>query len=348
MSKRLLFITPIFPQNASEDAVVPFIFQFTNQFTTDKDVTVDVISLMYPFSTEPYTINSITIYPIGSGFKKSILKISSLFKAIHKGIQLFRKNEYDGVLCFWYRESTVVGKILSSIFRKKMLVWMHGQDINKENAYIKLLRIPTRQLIMISKQQSQFFYQNHRIKVDKIANVAITRDSFQELNLSERTIDVLGVGNLGALKNYSLFIELLSKVKHKNLKAVIIGDGEELDVLKAKVAQLGLTENIRFVGRLPHKEVLHYMNHSKVFLHTSKSEGSGTVLHEALYSGCKVVSTIDIENSETLVSFYFGTKKQELSAKIDFFLNDSLTPERVELFTMEDTISVIYNAFYKD
>lgn len=348
MSKRLLFITPIFPQNESEDAVVPFVFQFTQQFAEGKEVTVDVISLMYPFTSKVYKINDITVYPIGSGFKKSIRQIPFLCKAIFKGLQLCRKNRYDGVLCFWYRESSLVGKIVSELSRKKLFVWMLGQDINKDNAYLKLLKIPKEKLVMISRQQSDHFYKNHQIKVDKIADVAVNRAIFPEFNFGERKIDVLGVGNLGALKNYSLFIEILSKVENKSLKAVIIGDGEELEELKTKAKHYGLADNVLFTGALSNKEVLHYMNNAKVFLHTSKSEGSGTVLQEALYSGCQVASTIAVENTETLEQFYFSTNPKELSAKIDFFLNQPSTPERIEHFKMEDTISVIYDAFYKD
>lgn len=349
MSKRLLFITPIFPKDASEDSVVPFIFQFTKEFTTNTEVKVDVISLMYPFSKTSYSVDGIDVYPIGSRFRKSVRKLPFLFKAIYKGIQLFRKNNYDGVLCFWYRESTFVGKIISGLFKKKLIVWMLGQDINKDNSYIKLLKIPKEKLVMTSLQQSQFFYKNHQIKVDTIGNVAISRQLFPELNKAERKIDVLGVGNLGALKNYSLFIEILSQVQNKNLKAVIIGDGEELEELKAKASELGLSDNIQFAGALSNKEVLNCMNNAKVFLHTSKSEGGATVIQEALYSGCKIVSTIDIEKSEEMDVYYFSTQKEELVSKVNFFLTECPKPtERVERFKMEDTISVIYDSFYKD
>lgn len=223
---------------------------------------------------------------------------------------------------------------------------MLGQDINNDNLFIRLLKIPKEKLVLLSQQQSRFFYENHHIKTDKIANIAVTRNLFPEFNTGARNIDVLGVGNLGALKNYSLFIELLSEIKKKNLNAVIIGGGEELEELKTKATALGLESNIRFTGALSHKQVLDYMNDAKVFLHTSKSEGGGMVLQEALYSGCKVVSTIDVENTEALECFYFSVDKNDLSAKINSFLEDVNLSQRIEHFRMEDTISVIYDSFY--
>jgi glycosyltransferase involved in cell wall biosynthesis len=346
MTKRLLFITPIFPQHSAEDTVVPFISQFTQQFTEDTDVKIDVISLMYPFSTEQYTIGKVTVYPIGSNFKSFLKQIPFLIKAILKGKSLHKQNPYDGVLCFWYRESALVGKVLSRFLKIKQTVWMLGQDINKDNKYIPLLKIPRAQLVMMSLQQSDLFDDYHKIRIEKIANVAITRKLFPVFNSGARQYDILGVGNLGTLKNYTLFVDVISGLKRKNCNAIIIGEGEELAMLKAKVQQLGLSENIRFLGAMPHATVLDYMNQSKIFLHTSKSEGGGTVLQEALYSGCKVVSTIAVENNLETDNFYCSVEKQALADQIDVLLEKPLVHERIENFKMEDSIKIIYDSFY--
>ena len=347
MSKRLLFITPIFPKNDSEDNVVPFISQFTQQFEANTDVKIDVISLMYPFSTNKYSIGNVTIYPMGSHFKSIVKQIPYLCKAILKGNLLHRQNPYDGILCFWYRESALVGKVLSSLLKIKLTVWMQGQDVKKDNKYIALLRIPAHQIVMMSLQQSKFFYANHNIRIQKIANVAVSRNLFPQLNTGERPYTILGVGNLGALKNYSLFIDIISELKNKNIRAIIIGEGEELAMLQEKVKLLGLTDKIHFLGRLPQATVLNYMSQSKIFLHTSKFEGGGAVIQEALYSGCKVVSTIAIDKPIGEDDFYYNTEKKALVEQIDRLLEKPLTHKRIENFKMEHTIETIYRTFYK-
>lgn len=348
MTKRLLFITPIFPKDATQDSVVPFISQFTQQFTTQTQVQIDVISLMYPFTTEKYTVGNVNVYPMGSGFKSFWQQIPYLLKAISKGKSLHRQDPYDGILCFWYRESALLGKVLSKWIGLRQIVWMLGQDIKKNNKYISLLQIPIAQLVMMSKQQSEFFFEYHGIRINRIANVAVNRNLFPELHQGHRNIDILGVGNLGALKNYSLFIELMASLKSKDFRAVIIGDGEEMDRLKTKTKQLRLQDNIHFLGAVSHPEVLRYMNQSKVFLHTSKSEGGGTVLQEALYSGCRVVSTIDMETQLSKDFFFFSTEKQKLADQINKLLTHRLTHQRIENFKMEDSLQVIYDCFYKD
>lgn len=348
-NKRLLFITPIFPKDITQDYVVPFIYQFTDAFSNYTNIQIDVISLMYPFTNEQYQIKNITIYPIGSNFVKPIKQIPYFLKAISKGITLCKKNKYDGILCFWHREAALIGTILSKIFGLKLRVWFHGQDVKKSNKYISLLRLHPKKMIMISAQQRNFFYKDHNIKVATIANVSINKNLFPKLNLEERTIDVLGVGNIGSLKNYTLFVDIIALLQKEfpEINTIICGDdGGEKKALEEKIKHLNLTKNITLVGQKHHNEVLKYMNNTTIFLHTSKFEGAGTVLHEALYSGCKVVSTIEIEDTEEINEFYYSKNLIELKDKIHEFLNSKSTSKRIEKFKIEDTIKVIYDSFY--
>ena len=208
MTKKLLFIPPMFPIDESEDIVAPFITHFSQIFTETTTVTVDVMPLMFP-QTKKYSFGKLTIHPIGSGYKKSFKIIPYFIIAIIKGIQLQRKNNYDGILCFWYRECALIGKVLSSLFNIKLQVWMLGQDVKKENKYINLLKLPENEIIMMSAHQKNIFKENFNIDIKTIANVAIDRERFPKLNQNERPITILGVGNLCVLKNYSLFVDII-------------------------------------------------------------------------------------------------------------------------------------------
>jgi len=94
------------------------------------------------------------------------------------------------------------------------------------------------------------------------------------------------------LKQYHLFVETIGfpKVLFPGIKAIICGNGPEMDSLEAIAASLNLKDNLFFAGELPHTEVLKLMQRSKVFLHPSAYEGFGAVLSEALYAGAHVVS----------------------------------------------------------
>lgn len=349
MTKRLLFIPPMFPIDESEDIVVPFITHFSQKFAETTDVKVDVMPLMFPQSKK-YSFGKLTIHPIGSGYKKSFRIVPYFIIAIIKGIQLHKKNKYDGILCFWYRECALIGKVLSRLFKIKLQVWMLGQDVKKENKYIKLLKLPENELIMLSEHQKINFKENFNLDVKTIANVSIDRNRFPKLNQKERPITILGVGNLSFLKNYSLFIDIIDdlKIDFEKINAIICGDDSgEMINLESKIATLNLSKNIKLTGSVSHKEALEYMNNSIVFLHTSAFEGGGAVLQEALYSGCHVVSTIPMEDTEELETFFYSEEKAILVEKIKSIINNPNSFERIEKFKMEDTITVIYDSFYK-
>ncbi|MGK4566195.1 glycosyltransferase [Flavobacterium sp. 3HN19-14] len=166
--------------------------------------------------------------------------------------------------------------------------------------------------------------------------------------MAKRAIDILGAGNLSILKNYALFIDIVALLKpdFPNLRTEICGgDAGQRTVLEAQITQLGLQENIILTGTLSHRDVLEKMNNSTVFLHTSKSEGGGTVLQEALYSGCYVAGTIPVEDWQTMDCFYYSAEKEILAAKIKAALLKKNAPKRVEKFSMEATIKVIADAF---
>jgi glycosyltransferase involved in cell wall biosynthesis len=349
MTKRLLFIPPMFPVDESEDNVAPFITQFTEQFAENTVVKVDVMPLMFP-QIKKYHFGKVMVHPIGSGYKKSFRIIPFLLFAIIKGIQLQRKNNYDGILCFWYRECALIGKVLSRLFNIKLQVWMLGQDVKKENKYIKLLKLPENEIMMLSEHQKEIFKENFNLDIKTIANVAIDRSRFPKLNQDERPITILGVGNLSVLKNYFLFVDIIDDLKKdfESINAIICGGdtGEKIN-LENKIKTLNLSKNIKLVGSISHKEVLDYMNNGVVFLHTSTFEGGGNVLQEALYSGCHVVSTIPIEDSKNLKTFFYSEDKLVLVEKIKSILNKSNSFERVEKFKMEDTIKTVYDSFYK-
>ncbi len=350
MSKRLLFITPMFPKNKKEDVIVPFITHFSEEFANSTDVKVDIITLMFPISQD-YFFDKIKVYPIGSGYKKGFRMIPYLIKAILKGVYLSRKYHYDGVLCFWYGHCTFIGRIISFFSKSLQMVWMLGQDVKKGNKFINLVKIPANKIIMISHQQRDIFYNNYNTYVQKIANVAINPKRFPEINKDKRRIHIMGVGNLSPLKNYSLFIDIIYALKKEfpNISVILCGgDGDDKKMLLEKVRDYDLINNIKFTGTVSHKKVLDFMNNTTVFLHTSKFEGNPTVVQEALYSGCYVVSTIPLEKSSEMDTFYHSINKVEIINRIRSVLN---TPEfyakRIEKFKMTDTIDVIYKAFFE-
>jgi hypothetical protein len=61
-----------------------------------------------------------------------------------------------------------------------------------------------------------------------------------------------------------------------------------------------------------------------------------------------VVSTIPIEKPKDIEdSFFYTTDRKELSNKISAILKSNFKAKRVEKFKMEDTVTTVYDLFYK-
>jgi glycosyltransferase involved in cell wall biosynthesis len=122
---------------------------------------------------------------------------------------------------------------------------------------------------------------------------ALSRKEVNDL-AKTRNIDILGVGSVIPLKNYTTFLELVANAKQyrSGIRAVILGgfvDAAEVEHLRSAITELQIEENVVLAGEVPRSEVFSMMAQSTVLLHTSEYEGQGWVLLEALHYGASVV-----------------------------------------------------------
>ena len=89
-------------------------------------------------------------------------------------------------------------------------------------------------------------------------------------------------------KDVTTLIKSYSEYKGDE-KLYIIGDGKDKKSLEELVMNLELSQRVIFLGEK--KNPFKYMKNAKAFILSSKSEGFGLVLVEALYAGTKVISS---------------------------------------------------------
>ena len=110
---------------------------------------------------------------------------------------------------------------------------------------------------------------------------------------------ILHVARLVEKKGTKYLIEAFSNVyqEYKEVKLVIIGDGPLAPQLKQMVKDLNLKSEVVFLGALPHKEVLEWMQKADIFSLPSitakngDSEGLGMVFLEAALYNVPSVAT---------------------------------------------------------
>lgn len=101
---------------------------------------------------------------------------------------------------------------------------------------------------------------------------------------------VIAAGRLADAKNYPLLIDAMALVRERvAARLVILGEGERGPALRRLAADRGVADAIEFAGfrENPWK----YIARSAVFVLTSRYEGFGNVLIEAMACGVPVVAT---------------------------------------------------------
>ncbi|HRO99266.1 MAG TPA: glycosyltransferase, partial [Flavobacteriales bacterium] len=100
-------------------------------------------------------------------------------------------------------------------------------------------------------------------------------------DLVDRTKNVSGVLNALSVARWEL----------PHLSLTIIGDGPDRPQLELQVQQLGLGEQVRFLGRLPNADVLDQVAHAFAMIVNSNVETFSVVTGEALAQGRPVIAT---------------------------------------------------------
>ena len=91
---------------------------------------------------------------------------------------------------------------------------------------------------------------------------------------------------------YALEVANRLKIEGYSFSLDYIGSGELENKLIRSCEQMGLDNNVSFLGYMKPERVREYMEKSAIFMFTSNSaEGWGAVLNEAMNSGCAVVAS---------------------------------------------------------
>jgi len=83
---------------------------------------------------------------------------------------------------------------------------------------------------------------------------------------------------------------------------LMLGKGSLTDNLRHKVKQLHVSEYVKFIGSVPRKEVVNYMNASDIYVSTSFSDGTSASLLEAMSLALPCVVTNISGNKEWIIN----------------------------------------------
>jgi glycosyltransferase involved in cell wall biosynthesis len=140
--------------------------------------------------------------------------------------------------------------------------------------------------------------------VEQFLDAASYRDEYRcKYHIEQTHIAIGTISRLAELKGHEFILDIAPILckEFPRLKFVFIGDGEIRELLKARVRQLRLTENVIFTGLIDPNEIPKMIAAMDIIIHLSLREGLARVLPQAIISGKKVV-TFDIPGVSEVIS----------------------------------------------
>lgn len=204
--------------------------------------------------------------------------------------------------------------------RNNVIDWVY--DLIYPFPISELLKRRNMTIVRALKQSSAIISVSEYIKKELISVNIRSRDIYPIYNLmppwnvensrksrDSSTIVLFAPCRLSREKGIDVLIRAISKVvqRNKDLKLLIAGDGPERKSLEKLTQKLGLTDLVRFLGKMPNKDMLSlYLNSDIVLLLSIHPECFSRVLLETLYVGRPIIATNIGGNPEAVIHGFNG------------------------------------------
>ena len=241
----------------------------------------------------------------------------------------------------------------------------------KRSLFNPLLELGAHRLVSISHATAQAMakYDNFPLRRIQVIHNGIDTSNFnrpvdkvakrRELGLNQVGKIIGTAARLNSIKNIDMMLRVMKLIleKHPDSYLVIAGQGEERERLEAMAVDLGISDNVKFIGlRFDLAEVYQLFD---VFLLTSFSEGISVTLLEAMASGVPAVVTDVGGNGEVVVEGETGfltplNSDEIMASKIERFLCDVVYQKEIGLnakkrihthFSIKSMLEAYWNSY---
>ena len=283
------------------------------------------------------------------------LKSKKPIKARQNLASLINETRPDAVICFGIH--TGIAAALSSlswrttpalVIRNENNLHTDWQQATWLNRIIGpyLSRWATRKahVIAVSKSLAQPTTDFLRIPSSRLTTILnpVIDDSAPQITGTEKALHpwlrdksvptFVAMGRLEHQKGFDVLIDAFSRAKKRtDARLIIFGKGALRDALQNQIVSCGMNESICLAGFTPH--AITQMSAAHAFVLSSRFEGFGLVLVEAMLAGTKVISTdCDFGPAELLENGRYGklVPVDDTQALADAMLQSIKEPWAVE------------------
>lgn len=290
---------------------------------------VDPLFILLPSSTDKFMELSPEVKVWGLGGNK----VQIFFNIIKKGKKIINKNIIDTITAQDPFFTGLIGFILKKKTDKKLEIQVHGDFFggtyykksgikNLFQYYLANFIVKKADIIRVVGQRIKdslikLKIDENKIKVkpieineEEINNHTIQTDLKKKYSNYKKIF--LSIGRLEVVKNINFLIDVFAEVlkdkvngearegalgQKKDFLLLIVGSGSQEKILKEKVENLGLSNNIKFEDWT--EDHISYIKTCDAVLFPSLSEGYGLVPMEADVCGTKVImSNVGVANFE--------------------------------------------------
>lgn len=283
-------------------------------------------------------------------YKNKVLFEESKITGLFNLIKLLHKNRTEIIVIGGY---SMLAEIISifylKLFRVKFVLNSDGGFITKGffKTLVKKFLIQsasywlssgintTKTLINYGAKSSAIFeyHFSSLFKKDLLKDILpneIINDLRNELKLKKDVNYLIFVGQLVQRKGVDILLEAIKNVKSHNFEVLIVGSGDQEEILIDNLGDLSIKNKVHFLGKLPKEQVLKYLKVSDVFVFPSREDIWGLVLNEAVSSGLPIISSRRVGAAFSLIKdgvngYIVNTGNViELSNAIEKILNKDL------------------------
>lgn len=203
--------------------------------------------------------------------------------------------DLDGVIVISTRNE--YSTILSKYSRNTVNIAMLHNDYNRREKFNFMFRYRNIQYFVQLNEKIRdeieviMSKHNQYTQVICIPNFLVQTHYSKEKKYKRENV-IISVGGLRKVKGFDRLIDIWSLIaeKYPTWKLIIVGEGNEHDILEEKIIKYELSNNIELMGYKDNEQVMELMSKSKIYALPSYKEAFGFVIIEAMQNGLPVVA----------------------------------------------------------
>lgn len=258
--------------------------------------------------------NGVTVYrvPVFFRSRQAAANLPSMMAYLPsgyiKGRKLIRENNYDVINTHFVVPTGPLGDWLAKRADIPNVLSVHGGDLYDPSKWMSphnhaFLRSTVRKLLKkadaVVGQSSNTISNVHNfydpdIPCDNIP-LGILRPGDvsaaprSRYGISDDDLVLVTVGRLVARKALDQLIDIIRQLDDRKVHLFVVGSGPQQPALESVASELGVQQQIHFLGQVDEQEKLEVLRMADIYASTSQHEGFGIVYLEAMAAGLPVV-----------------------------------------------------------